>query len=452
MHVRLLALATIIVTCEVWTFAQGSTAKSIDAYLQPYVQSGNFSGDVLVKRGRRIVFRKSYGFANREQRIANTGTTRFHIASMSMQFTAAAALRLVDKGLITLDEPVSDFTGEVDRADKITIRNLLTERSGLPDINALPNYDDLLEHHQTPSSLVAAIAGQPLLFDPGTKFLHEEHSAYNLLAFIIERKRGLPFAAALKELVFRPIGLGSTGIDDDSVANAPAMAKGYQPIGTYGLRPAQAIHWSGKTGNASAYSTVGDEAKWVDALFGGRVLSPASRDAALDTSTRIGYGWFKGENQRLGQTAYYMNGRSPGFGSFLLYLPRARLLVILLGNIYSAATTTIGNDIAALSLGLPYEKLAFKDRVPGSTALKSCEGTFQFGPDFYQANARVSVIANGGELSLRWPSGDISPLLPLDRDRFLDRSYWENVRIERDAQGIPRALVYDRFKGDAVAK
>jgi hypothetical protein len=103
----------------------------------------------------------------------------------------------------------------------------------------------------------------------------------------------------------------------------------------------------------------------------------------------------------------------------------------------------------SLSLGLPYEKLHFIDRAPTAAELKTCTGTFQFGPDFYQANAKVTLIANGPELSMRWPSGDLSVLLSLDRDRFVDRSYWVEVKIERAASGKPTALFYDHFQGTA---
>ena len=366
-----------------------------------------------------------------------------------MQFTAASILQLVDKGAISLGEHITDFVPELEGADKITIRDLLTERSGLPDINALPNYDDLLQRHQTPSTLVAAIKGKPLLFEPGSKFLHEEHSAYNVLALIVEKRTGVPFAAAVENLVFQPIGLNASGVDEDSVSDAGEMAKGYAPDGADGLKPVNAIHWSGKTGNASVYTTVNDERRWVDALFSGHVLSAESRDAVLDTSTQVGYGWFKGKIKRFGNTAYYMNGRAPGFSSFVLHLPDAQLTVIVLGNIYSSATTPMGYDIAALSLGLPYEKLHFADRAPSRAELQTCTGTFQFGPDFYQPNARVTLIANGPELWLRWPSGNVSVLLPLERDHYIDRSYWVEVRIERDSSGKPTALVYDHFHGTA---
>jgi CubicO group peptidase (beta-lactamase class C family) len=111
------------------------------------------------------------------------------------------------------------------------------------------------------------IEGRPLLFEPGSKFQHEEHSAYNLLALIVEKKTGLPFATAVDRLVFRPMGLSASGVDDDSMTHASHMAAGYEPEGTYGLRRANAIHWPAKTGNASVYTTADDKARRVDALF-----------------------------------------------------------------------------------------------------------------------------------------------------------------------------------------
>ena len=417
----------------------------IDRYLQPYVRSSNFSGLVLVLKGRRRVFEKAYGFADREKRIRNTTETRFHIASISMQFTAAAVLRLVDAGSVGLDERVGTFAPRVEGADKISVRDLLIQRSGLPDINALPEYDDVLQHHQTPSSLIGKIEGKPLLFEPGTKFAHEEHSAYNLLALIIEKKTGMPFAAAVQELVFRHAGLTTSGVDDDSLEKMVHMATGYEPEGTDGLKLAKAIHWSAKTGNGSAYTTVGDAARWVDALFLSGFLRARSRDLIVDTSTKVGYGWFRGDNKRFDETAYYMNGRAPGFSSFVLYLPASQLTVVVLSNLYSSATSTIGYDLAAVALDRPYQ--LFQTSNPSPEELKGCTGTFQFGPDFYQANATVTLVARGQQLAMRWPSGDASALLPVGKDRFIDRSYWTEVQVERDASGKPAALVYDQYRG-----
>jgi CubicO group peptidase (beta-lactamase class C family) len=428
-----------------------SDAAAIDAYIQPYVRSANFAGQILVEKNGKVVFEKAYGFADRENHVANTNATQFHVASVSMQFTAAAILSLVDSGSIKLDQHVADFAPGIEGADKITIRDLLTERSGLPDINASPDYSDVLQHHQTPASLVAKIEGKPLLFEPGTKFLHEEHSAYNLLALIVEKATGLPFAAAVKRLVFARMKLSASGIDDDSLPHSTRMARGYEPEGEFGLKPAAPIHWSAKTGNASAYTTAADLARWVDALFRGHLLGESSRAAVLDTSVRVGYGWFRGTNKRFNQTAYSMNGRAPGFASFVLHLPQAQTTVIVLSNIYSSATTTIGYDIAALSIGSSYEPFRFGAVVPNSNELKKSEGTFQFGPDFYQPNAKVALTTDGKGLFMHWPSGEVSALIPLARDHFVDRAYWEAVIIERDASGNPDTLLYDQLRGQVVS-
>jgi CubicO group peptidase (beta-lactamase class C family) len=454
MHPLRAIVAAAEMLCAVFAFSVTAKGRpdsaTIDAYLQPYVSSGNFSGVVLVRKSGETMLEKAYGFANQEEALPNTTNTRFHIASLSMQFTAAAIMRLVDAGVISLEDRVGGFVPGTPGADKITIRHLLTQRSGLSDINSLPDYQKILQHHQSPADLVARIDGLPLLFEPGTRFLREEHSAYNLLALIIEKKSGQPFAAALEELVFAPASLRETGIDDDSRPHEKPMAVGYEPEGSFGLKPARTIHWSAKSGNASAFATASDEARWVDTLFGGHLLSDSSRRAILEDTVRVGYGWFKVHKPRFGETAFYMNGRAPGFASFVLYLPEVQTTVVVLSNVYSSAVTSIGYDIAALALGLPYERFQIRDPGPTATELKSCEGRFRFGSDFYQPDADVRLITNGTELFLHWPSGDVSALIPVALDRFVDRSYWEDVRIGRTATGKPDTLCYGEFRGTAA--
>lgn len=433
------------------TAADEPSASAFNAYLRAYVETNNFSGSVEIQKKGRVVFRKEYGLASREENLPNHRSTRFHVASVSMQFTAAAVLRLVDAGRLRLDTRVSEVMPDFASGEKITIRDLLMQRSGLPDINDLPEYGEILQSHQTPARLVDKIQGKPLLFEPGTKFLHEEHSAYNLLALIIEKKAGLRFAAAMGKLVFRPAGLSNTVVDDDK-ASAREVAHGYAPEGVYGLKPAAAIHWSAKAGNASVVTTAGDETRFVQALFERDLLRKASRDAVLDTSERVGYGWFRSASSRFHETVYTMNGRAPGFASFVIYLPKERMTVVTFSNIYSSATTTIGNDLAAIALGLPYERFRPVEKALSADRLRASTGEFQFGEDFYQKNAKVVLTVESSELGLRWPSGESSPLIPMGTDRFIDRAYWEEVRIERDAEGWPQALQYGRFRGSAISR
>jgi CubicO group peptidase (beta-lactamase class C family) len=422
-------------------------AADMDRYLAPYVLGNNFSGVVLVSRDGKTLFQKAYGQAVIGHGLANTQATRFHIASLSMQFTAAAVMRLVEAGKFGLDTPVSSILPGVDHGDEITVRELLTETSGLTDINSLPDYDEVLLHPQTPATLVAKISGKPLLLPPGSRFLHEEHSAYNLLALIVEKTTGLDFATALRSLVFTPLGMRDCGADDSGGAIVPHLAEGYVPEGVRGLGRAVYLDWSAKTGNASVYCSAADEARWVDGFMHDRLLNAASRATMLaESESHAGYGWFVATSKRFGVPIYYMNGRAPGYASYLLHIPGSDLTVVVLSNIYASVTTQIGTDLAAIALSKPHDPAPTPSTLDAEQ-LKSLKGEYRFGQDFYQPGAVLRLRVRDGDAFLEWPDGSSSPLIPVGKDCFIDRGYWEDVSLTRDTQGKITQLGYDRFQG-----
>jgi D-alanyl-D-alanine carboxypeptidase len=429
---------------------QPTLVAAIDAYLAPYVATSNFAGQVLVRRGGKVIYERNFGDADRERHIPNTVDTRFHVASVSMMLTTAAVLRLVDQGKLSLDTRVSEIIPSLRGGERVTIRHLLEQRSGISDINSRPDYADIIQHRQTPASLVAFVSSDSLLFAPGSKYLHEEHSAFNVLALIIERKTGLDFPLAMQRLLFAPARMTHSAVDDDT-GSCRDGARGYAPAGVSGIGDAQQIYWTAKAGNASACTTARDEARYVDALFHGKLFSAASRALVIDTAGPVpGYGWFRRQSSRFGEFAYSMSGRAPGFASFVLYLPREDLTVVALSNIYSSSTASIGNDVAAIALGLPYQSLALRAPLLAADSLGLATARFTFGADFYQPNATLEFRQQGAEMFLRWPSGDLSPLIPLDRDHLIDRAYWEPVTIARGDGGVPLSITYDRFTGTPV--
>lgn len=421
-------------------------AKSFDNFIRPYVATNNFSGCVLIEHHGKVVFQRSYGYSDREHKRANRDSTQFHIASMSMQYTSAAVLRLIQQDRLTLETNVGDLLPKTHGADKITVRDLLLQESGLDDINSHSDYDEILRHHQTSASLVAQIDGHPLSFPPGSKHVREEHSAFNVLALLLEKKTGHSFSQALEETLLKPLGLRKTYADDDSSAS-PSSARGYQPKGIADLEPASAIHWSAKAGNASIVTTASDELRLVHALFGGKFFDEKTRGLILQTAPRAGYGWFRSESKEFHTATYYMNGRSPGFASYVLHIPREELTVEVFSNLYSSAPSEIGEGLARMVLGLPYQKFHPLAKAPmpiDQTLL------FRFPADFYQASAEITMFRDHGETFLHWPNGNLSPLIPVATDEWLDRLYWEPVKIERGENGIPAALHYDRFRGAVV--
>ena len=428
----------------------GSTASSampkraeIEDYFQPFASTNNLSGSVLIMRGDTTIFSKSYGFADLEKQVRNGPRTRFHIASMSIPFTSTAVLRLIDEGKLSFDTHVSEIVAGIPNGDKITIRNLLYQNSNLPDAeDDLPNADDLRKSHQTPQSMVALIRPLPTHGDPGGKSKQEEHSGQNLLALIIEKKTGLPFAEAMQRLVFEPLGMRDSGIDDDRpIGGRPA--RGYEVTGTFGLKPAPSIHWSALPGNGSAYTTVADEWKWIEGVTRGRLLSESSRAAMLGTDD--GFGWWKAKSDRLGEPAFQSNGRAPGFSAFFEYVPNENLAVIVLSNIEHDANPLIMPEAVAMVLGKTYQKFDYTPVAPALVGKPS--GNFTFGPDFYRPSATLKLVSDANGVTLYWPGRPIAPLLPIGKDSFIDRYYWTTAKIIRGSDGEPAALEYGKFRG-----
>jgi CubicO group peptidase (beta-lactamase class C family) len=422
-----------------------STQIKAEQLVRPYVDTGNFSGVILATRAGKPVLAKAYGFADQVKRIPNTMRTRFHVASMSMQYTSAAALRLVMAKKLSLDTPVSKYVADFPNGKSITVRHLLTQTSGIRDINGLPDYDAILQKHQTSATLVEKVRLLPPDRDPGTRG-GEEHSAYNLLALIIERETNLPFAAAMQRLVFQPLRMTDSGIDDDSTRARINAAVGHVPVGVRGIDVADKIHWSAKTGNASAFTTARDQYRFVRGMIDSNFLAPELRSAVFDLSQRIGYGWFKTNSTRFGEPVYSMNGRAPGFGSAMVYVPREKVFVAALGNLYSSFPADMANELTAVLLQRPYQQLQLKTSTD-EASLKGLPARFRFGDDFYQKNAVVGVVARNGESFVEWPKGDPSPLIPTGTDHYVDRAYGVPVEVIRNADGQASALKYDRFTG-----
>jgi CubicO group peptidase (beta-lactamase class C family) len=109
--------------------------SQIDAYIQPFVAGNNFPGAILVARGDEVVFSKAYGMANYELKVANTPNSRFHLASVSKMFTAAAVLLLEEQGKLSTSDKVSRFVPSYPAGDKISLEQLLTHTAGVPKMD-----------------------------------------------------------------------------------------------------------------------------------------------------------------------------------------------------------------------------------------------------------------------------------------------------------------------------
>jgi CubicO group peptidase (beta-lactamase class C family) len=161
----------------------------MEQIIKSYVPK-QFMGTVLVAEDGKILLDKGYGFANLEWEIPNTPTTKFRLASISKQFTAASILLLEERGKLKVEDPLKKYMPDPPAAwDKITIFNLLTHTSGIPNFTDFPDYRDTEAAATTPEKLVARFRDKPLDFEPGTKWNYS-NSGYVLLGYLIEKISG----------------------------------------------------------------------------------------------------------------------------------------------------------------------------------------------------------------------------------------------------------------------
>jgi CubicO group peptidase (beta-lactamase class C family) len=168
-------------------------ASQADAYMKERVMREQFTGSLLVARNGRILFERGYGLANREWAIPNTPQTRFRIASLTKQFTAAAILLLQQQHKLSVKEPAAQYIADLPVAwQKITIHQLLTHTSGIANYTDSAEVEKLNLLGTTPRQLINLVKDLPLQSSPGTKMVYC-NTGYVLLGMIIEKVSGLSY-------------------------------------------------------------------------------------------------------------------------------------------------------------------------------------------------------------------------------------------------------------------
>ncbi|MGA7380465.1 MAG: serine hydrolase domain-containing protein, partial [Terriglobales bacterium] len=177
---RLEALAVALASLAGVCSAQAPVQR-MQKVVQPYADAQLFMGSVLVAQNGKVLFSKSYGWANMEWNIPNSSTTKFQIASVTKQFTAASILLLEERGKLKTDDLVKKYLPDAPASwDKVTIYNLLTMTSGIAG-------DAAKYEPGTPDKLI--FADKPLAFQPGEKWDYS-NLGYDVLGYLLERVSG----------------------------------------------------------------------------------------------------------------------------------------------------------------------------------------------------------------------------------------------------------------------
>ncbi|MBR4550002.1 MAG: serine hydrolase [Oscillospiraceae bacterium] len=320
-------------------------------------EKGGFNGAWLYAESGGIVSKGALGWRDAENTLPITEDTIFQLASVSKQFTAAAVMLVIRKGLLSLEDRITKFFPELTAYEAVTIRHLLNHTSGIPDY-----FDDAdwfiriwKEEKRVPGNeeilRFLSETKAKAYFAPG-EGLEYSNTGYNLLALLVERLSGVPYEEFLRNNIFEPAGMSSTrcchirrdGVPFENYARASVLENGRYVADMDSAKVSEVAAFDGLNGDDYVYTNIFDMLTWDRALREGKVLTleeqrlmytpgklSNGKDAVYDEDDGLGYGfgWGVGRDEKLGLIVSHSGGMPGVITWFERWIDADRVLVML---------------------------------------------------------------------------------------------------------------------------
>jgi CubicO group peptidase (beta-lactamase class C family) len=389
--------------------------KELDQLLSKQFVPSQPGCEVLVAEHGQIVYKKAFGSANLELNVPLQPDMVFNLASITKQFTSVAVLQLVEQGEISLQDSLQKFIPDFpSKGYTITIENLLTHTSGIPDYLQLDFPGINMERWDfMPKQLIDSFKNYPLQFQPGTKFTYS-NSGYYLLGYIIEQVSGQRYQSYIQDHLLKPLGLTHTYFDTSGII-IPNRVNGYWKEGG---QIKNVDYWSPSIEYAAGglISNVEDLFKWHKGLYNHTILKKETLQKAFTqyqlkdgTSTGYGYGWFV--KTTAGIQSIEHEGGMPGFRTNEMYYPAEDIFITTLCNYGSAPMDQLSPAIASMVLRKPMQA----DISVGAETLNEYVGSYQLSIDTART---ITILKENDHLIGKVSATETIPLVFQSETKF----------------------------------
>ncbi|MCQ2148026.1 MAG: beta-lactamase family protein, partial [Bacteroidales bacterium] len=336
--------------------------KQLDSIATAWFPEGEPGAAILVVKGDEIIFDKGYGIADIESGAKIDGDTFFNIASCSKQFTAVAALQLVQKGLISLSDPMGKYFPEYTDPlwQKVTVAHLLSHSSGIPDLRGYLTREAKVNGDEDLATEYLATLDH-LNFEPGTDYEYI-NPTFVLIGKLVERVSGMEFTQYVHDNIFVPSGMNETLYFDRNHQDLiPRMSHGYEYADVEDM-PEERTAAEGKSSepknwyqydfgeetffatrpDGGIYTSTHELVKWEKSIRNNTVLSEELFNDAFTPHTLVsgsvysdyqnrpgtyyGYGWFIEPEKGV----VYHTGDNGGFKILVARYPKEDALCVIL--------------------------------------------------------------------------------------------------------------------------
>ncbi len=353
-------LASVTLFCSLSLSAQVAQPSAeafaeLDARIHAHLEENNIPGGLVAVASKgEMVHLKTYGMANVELSVPVSQDTVFEIGSVSKQFVSAAAMLLVQKGQLNLDDAIHTYLPTLPSEWLgVTVRQLLTHTSGIPDYEEIRSYD-VYRFRLTPEEVIRIAHSRPMDFAPGTGWYYS-NTGYFLLSMLVERIEGRPLGQVLESRIFGPLAMTQTRLADPE-AIIPNRASGYWVNKAGELINRMPTETSSTLGAGGLLSSARDLAKWDHALYGDDLLSAESKktmwtSTPLPDGEDVGYGFGWNVRDYEGLRSQSHSGQVAGFVTSFSRFPEQEISVIVFLNRYRVSSHRL--KVAVLHTFLP---------------------------------------------------------------------------------------------------
>jgi CubicO group peptidase (beta-lactamase class C family) len=308
------------------------------------ITDNKFNGCVLVRKDGKKLIEKAYGYADLPNKVPNALDTRFGTASAGKVFVAVGIMQLIEKGLLKFEDKIGDLLDfDLKDIDKdITVRQLLTHTSGMPDYfdeSEMDEYEELwtdFPNYRIRSNrdLIPLFIDKPMMYPKGERFQYN-NTGFVVLGIIIEIIAGMSFDEYLKENIFSKCKMNSTGYYElDRLPEKCASSYIFDEKRKTYKTNIYSVDAKG-TGAGGAFTTIGDIEKFWDNLIGNKLISEEMTTNMLrchssDDDDKYGYGiWLADRKNAL---MPYFTGSDPGVSFVSSYDRENNLLIVIISN------------------------------------------------------------------------------------------------------------------------
>ncbi|MGG6230300.1 serine hydrolase [Tenacibaculum sp. SDUM215027] len=306
---------------------------------------------IVIKEGKTLDC-QSFGYADLENKVLANSQTNYRLGSVTKQFTAMGVLILINQGQLNYDTKLNEVITEFpDYGKEITIKDLLTHRSGLQPYNKL--YPKDAEKQIVDKDVLNLLIAQDSLLFPANSKYKYSNSGYAILAIIIERISGRTFKDFMDKEIFNKIGMTNSTVylNDLNIKN---RAQGYKLNDTLYENNDQNT-WSAIQGDGGIYSSVSDYLNWDRSLYDETLIKTELRNDAFSNwdkngkNDQAGYGF--GWHIKIKNNIKYLihGGLTTGFRNFSLRIPSEKITIVIYTNISDYSYKDISNKGFALA-------------------------------------------------------------------------------------------------------